>query len=154
MSQHKGEEQVVKHHNNTFGYFAEILLMPKTCILGGHVRFAGNSRQTVREGLPRGARQAQLMQYVPSISEASALTHWTFSLLVPGTDLHLYMSKTTLFDILCGFTIFIKQDHLLRGKDKLCWTPVKSKEHKAWGQTISSDSNWSQYLVLVMVLEC
>ena len=43
MSQHKGEEQVVIHHNNTFGYFAEILLMPKTCILGGHVRFVGNS---------------------------------------------------------------------------------------------------------------
>ena len=35
MSQHKGEEQVVIHHNNTFGYFAGILLMPKTCILGG-----------------------------------------------------------------------------------------------------------------------
>lgn len=29
MSQHKGEEQVVTHHANTLGYFADILLMPK-----------------------------------------------------------------------------------------------------------------------------
>ena len=50
MSQHKGEEQVVIHHNNTFGYFAEILLMPKTCTLGGHVRFAGNSGKLSERG--------------------------------------------------------------------------------------------------------
>lgn len=35
MSQHKGKEQVVIHHNNTSGYFAEILLMPKCASSAG-----------------------------------------------------------------------------------------------------------------------
>lgn len=153
MSQHKGEEQVVIHHNNTW-IFCWNSLDAQNVHSRGHVRFAGNSGKLSERGCRVAhGRPSWCSTSLLKARRLLALTEPP-SLLVPGMDLHLYMAKTTLLGILCGFTIFIKQDHLFRGKDKLCWTLVKSKEHKAWGQTVSSDSNWSQYLVLVMVLEC